>query len=125
MGYAHKPLAGRPFRTDNGATGLPRGGQDNTMKTENSLGRRAGLALVAVLALVWAGAALAGGASTQQNVNPTGGAAADASDGLRWLLGSNSQFQVYLGGNGQVFNPSATPVSGNIFNSVYLRVDRG
>lgn len=77
------------------------------------------------LLVLWNGAVLAAGASSQRNVNPTGGTAADGSNGLRWLLGSNSQFQVYLGGQGQVYEPGNTPSSGRIYNSVYLRVDRG
>ncbi len=97
----------------------------NTLKAGTSLWRRAGLALAAMLALAWAGGALASGAATQRDVNPTGGVQPDASDGLRWWLGSNSQIQVNLGGSGQVYSPSARPNSGSIFNSVYLRVDRG
>lgn len=97
----------------------------DTMKSGTSFWRRAGLALTAMLALAWAGGALAAGATSQRDVNPTGGVLADGSDGLRWWLGSNSQFQVNLGGEGQVYNPPSRPNAGQLFNSVFLRVDRG
>ena len=50
---------------------------------------------------------------------------ADGSDGLHWWIGSNSQVQVNLGGTGQVYSPSDRPTSGRLYNSVFLRVDRG
>lgn len=81
--------------------------------------------LAALFALAWTGVALASGATSQRIVNPTGGVLTDASDGLRWWLGSNSQFQVRLANQQQVYSPTATPMSGAIFNSIYLRVDRG
>lgn len=91
-----------------------------------STGRKGWMCLAFLLAIAgFSGHALAAGASTQRDVNPTGGTLANGSDGLRWWLGSNSQFQVNLGGNGQVYSPNARPNSGQMFNSVYLRVDRG
>lgn len=71
------------------------------------------------------GAAHAAGASSQRIANPTGGVVADGSDGLRVTWGSNSQFQVRLGNVDQVYNTGATPMAGNLYNGVYLRVDRG
>ncbi|MFC4820680.1 DUF7507 domain-containing protein [Dokdonella ginsengisoli] len=79
-----------------------------------------------LLALLFAApAAYGSGATTQRDVNPTGGVAANGSDGLRVFMGSNSQFQVNLGGSGQVYSQSGTPTGGTLYNSVYLRVDRG
>ncbi|MBO9664849.1 hypothetical protein, partial [Dokdonella sp.] len=79
-----------------------------------------------VLALL-AGAPLAygSGATSQRDVNPTGGVLATGADGLRMYWGSNSQFQVNLGGSGQVYSTTGQPTNGTLFNSVYLRVDRG
>jgi len=81
----------------------------------------------AVLALLLAlpSQAQAAGATSQRDINPTGGTAANGSDGLRVWSGSNSQFQVNLGGSGQVYSQSGRPTGGSLFNSVYLRVDRG
>lgn len=107
------------------------GGQGETHRMggmQRSMGMhrtRVARAMVALAALLWSAGAVASGATSQREVNPGGGAMADGSDGLRWQLGSNSQFQVYLGGSGQVYNPPSTPASGSLFNSVYLRVDRG
>jgi uncharacterized repeat protein (TIGR01451 family) len=75
--------------------------------------------------LLAAPSAYGAGASSQRDVNPSGGVLANGSDGLRVFLGSNSQFQVNLGGSGQTYSQSGTPTSGNLYNSVYLRVDRG
>ncbi len=78
-----------------------------------------------VASLAAAPALHAAGATTQRDINPTGGVLADGSDGLRLYWGSNSQIQIRLGGSGQVYSQGATPTSGTLFNSVYLRVDRG
>ncbi len=94
------------------------------MKTASVLKRSVRWALP-LLALFVAGNALAAGAASQRDVNSTGGALVDGSDGLRWWLGSNSQIQVNLGGSGQVYSPPSRPTSGVLFNSIYLRVDRG
>lgn len=68
-------------------------------------------------------------AGSQREINPTGGVAVDGSDGLRWWLGSNSQIQVHLGGQGQVYEPGSRPTDPKnatwLYNSVMLRVDRG
>ena len=77
--------------------------------------------LLSVL-LVSSGSALAGGANSERILNTSGGLQTDASDGLKWWIGSNSQFQVNLGGEGQVYNDLGTPMTGSMFNSVYLRV---
>lgn len=87
-------------------------------------GRQAGLALCAC-ALAISGGAYAAGATSQRVANPTGGVLADGSDGLRVTWGSNSQFQVRLSNADQVYNSNATPMNGSLYNSVYLRVDRG
>ncbi|ANB17311.1 DUF11 domain-containing protein [Dokdonella koreensis] len=76
------------------------------------------------------GTALASGATTDREVNASGGAAGDGSDGLRLWWGSNSQFQARIAGQDQVYNTGARPTSaantaGRLYNSVYLRVDRG
>ncbi|KAB8193879.1 DUF11 domain-containing protein, partial [Lysobacter maris] len=71
------------------------------------------------------GAVLASGANSQREINAAGGTQADGSDGLHLWWGSNSQFQVVLGNKGQVYSPGGRPTAGALFNSVYLRVDRG
>lgn len=76
------------------------------------------------LALSSSGPAHAEGASSMVTLNPSGGALPDASDGLRWDVGSNAQFQVHLGNQSQVYNSDATPMSGSIFNGLALRVDK-
>ncbi|MEH6417123.1 DUF7933 domain-containing protein [Pseudomonas sp. CGJS7] len=86
------------------------------------IGRGAGLAL-GIAGLMWAGAVLASGATSQRAVGT--GTAADGSDGLLVTWGSNSQFQARLANSDQVYNAGATPQSGSLFNSVVLRVDRG
>ena len=90
-----------------------------------SFRRHVGRVLLAMIALCGMQDAMANGANTQREVNPTGGVLANASDGLRWWLGSNSQLQVNLGGLGQVYSASGRPTSSTLFNSVNLRVDRG
>ncbi|MBN7136860.1 hypothetical protein A7A76_19140 [Lysobacter enzymogenes] len=94
------------------------------MNRSTQLGRTAG-ALLCAFALAFAGNVLASGATTQRVANAAGGAQTDGSDGLRVTWGSNSQFQVRLGNADQVYNAGATPTNGTLFNSVYLRVDRG
>lgn len=94
------------------------------MNRSTHFGRKAG-ALLCAFALALAGDALAGGANSQRQANATGGVLTDGSDGLRVTWGSNSQFQVRLGNADQVYNAGATPASGSLFNSVFLRVDRG
>lgn len=94
------------------------------MNRSTQLGRRAG-ALLCAFALAFAGNALASGANSQHTANNGGGILTDGSDGLRVTWGSNSQFQVRLGGADQVYNTGATPTGGNLYNSIYLRVDRG
>lgn len=94
------------------------------MKTTSIRKQIACLLLVPALLLV--SNALAGGATSQRDVNPGGGTQANGSDGLRWWLGSNSQLQVNLGNSGQVYSSAGRPQGTNsLFNSVYLRVDRG
>lgn len=78
-----------------------------------------------LFALAVAGASWAGGADSMQIFNPAGGVAPGGSDGLRWWIGSNSQLQVQLANQTQVYNPPARPTSGVLFNTVLLRVDRG
>jgi uncharacterized repeat protein (TIGR01451 family) len=80
--------------------------------------------LTALLPLVTASAAIAAGASSQREINSTGGTQANGSDGLRIWTGSNSQFQVNLGGSGQVYSQNGRPTGNALFNSVYLRVER-
>jgi len=132
-GAAPHASASRAVRSSTGAV-LPAGASGKETRRRGGMARaigagmrftRAARVLVALAALLWTAGAVASGASSQRQVNPGGGTAADGSDGLRWQLGSNSQFQVYLGGSGQVYNPPSTPTSGSLFNSVYLRVDRG
>ncbi|QQQ02156.1 hypothetical protein [Lysobacter enzymogenes] len=94
------------------------------MNRSTHFGRKAG-ALLCALALAFAGPVLASGANSQRQANATGGVLTDGSDGLRVIWGSNSQFQVRLGNADQVYNAGATPTNGSLFNSVYLRVDRG
>ncbi|MDO4724200.1 MAG: hypothetical protein Q4A97_05510 [Comamonadaceae bacterium] len=81
--------------------------------------------LLGAVCLAAACAAQAGGANTQQEINPSGGQQPQGADGLRWMIGSNSQIQVWLNGQGQVYDPNNTPSTGSIYNSVFLRVDRG
>ncbi len=95
------------------------------MTSRSLLRRCAGLLLSTLLTAIGAQGAMAAGATSQRVVNPTGGITVDGSDGLRWTLGSNSQLQVRLGNADQVYNTGATPMGGSMFNSVYLRVDRG
>lgn len=78
-----------------------------------------------VCLMALAGAAHGNGATTQRVANSTGGALANGSDGLLVTWGSNSQFQVRLANANQVYNNTAVPNSGVMFNSLYLRVDRG
>jgi len=94
------------------------------MNRSTQLGRTAG-ALLCAFALAFAGPVLASGANSQRIANATGGTQTDGSDGLRVTWGSNSQFQVRLGNADQVYNAGATPMNGTMFNSVFLRVDRG
>src|SRR5690606_38447372 len=72
-----------------------------------------------------AGLVLAAGATSQRDINPTGGTQANGSDGLRVWVGSNSQFQVNLGGSGQVYSSGGLPTGSSLLNGGYLRVDRG
>ncbi|WP_143326404.1 hypothetical protein [Vandammella animalimorsus] len=81
--------------------------------------------LLGAASLAVACAVQAGGANTQRELNPAGGQQPQGADGLRWAIGSNSQIQVWLNGQGQVYGPNNTPSSGSIYNSVFLRVDRG
>ncbi|MFD1297452.1 hypothetical protein ACFQ4Q_12505 [Lysobacter gummosus] len=85
--------------------------------------RTAWTACVCLMTL--AGAAHGNGATTQRAANSTGGVLANGSDGLLVTWGSNSQFQVRLANANQVYSNTALPNSGSMFNSVYLRVDRG
>ncbi|MFK3647334.1 hypothetical protein ACI2IY_02710 [Lysobacter enzymogenes] len=94
------------------------------MNRSTQFGRKAG-ALLCASALVFAGNVLASGANSQRVANATGGVQANGSDGLLVTWGSNSQFQVKLGNADQVYNANATPTNGSLFNSIYLRVDRG
>lgn len=90
-----------------------------------SFRRHSGRVLLAMIALCGMQDAMANGATSQRDVNSGGGVLANASDGLRWWLGSNSQLQVNLGNAGQVYSVNGRPTSSTLYNSVYLRVDRG
>lgn len=94
------------------------------MNRSTQIGRRAG-ALLCACALAFAGTVLASGAGFQQVANSGGGALANGSDGLQVTWGSNSQFQVRLGGVNQVYSTNGTPVGSSLYNSVMLRVDQG
>ncbi|MGH8079256.1 MAG: hypothetical protein ACREP7_01695 [Lysobacter sp.] len=87
-------------------------------------GRRTAWTLCACLMAI-AGTAHGNGATTQRVANSGAGVLTDGSDGLQVTWGSNSQFQVRLANTNQVFSTSGVPNSGSLFNSVYLRVDRG
>ncbi|HUD41569.1 MAG TPA: DUF11 domain-containing protein, partial [Dokdonella sp.] len=95
------------------------------MKFRSRAVRAAAVAVASFVLTFFAGGALASGATSQVVVNSAGGTAANGSDGLRLTWGSNSQFQARIANLDQVYNTGATPMSGSLFNSVFLRVDRG
>jgi uncharacterized repeat protein (TIGR01451 family) len=95
------------------------------MKFRSRAVRAAAVAVASFVLAVFAGGVLASGATSQVVINSAGGTAANGSDGLRLTWGSNSQFQARIANLDQVYNTGATPMSGSLFNSVYLRVDRG
>src|SRR5690606_39055889 len=76
-----------------------------------------GLQWVLTLLMLFApaGLVLAAGATSQRDINPTGGTQANGSDGLRVWVGSNSQFQVNLGGSGQVYSSGGLPTGSSLF----------
>jgi hypothetical protein len=53
-----------------------------------------------------------------QTINSTGGTT--ASNGIRVIVGENTQLQIVRLGTGQLYSPSAVPPSTSIFNSILL-----
>ena len=82
------------------------------------LGMSLGLLAAGLSSNVWASGAL-----SEQVINPTGGQLADVSDGLKWHIGSNGQFQVILGGTGQTYGQTSYPKSGSMYNGLALRIE--
>uniref|UniRef100_UPI0026003B86 DUF4347 domain-containing protein n=1 Tax=Sphaerotilus sp. TaxID=2093942 RepID=UPI0026003B86 len=62
------------------------------------------------------------GELVQTTINPTGGALADGSDGLRVYVTNLGQLQVQYQGVYQVYNTGVTDTSTNLFNGIYLAI---
>ncbi|HND00402.1 MAG TPA: hypothetical protein PKW90_30020, partial [Myxococcota bacterium] len=85
-----------------------------TKSRTNQIHRSAG-PLLALLGLgLWATPA----AFAAQTINSTGGST--AVNGIRVIVGENTQLQIVRLGTGQLYSPSAVPPSTSIFNSIIL-----